>query len=203
MIDEEKPKPRSGARKVPKPTTPKRLENIALAYLERFATSSENLRQVLSRRAYRSTQLHGPEKTATAEDIDALIQRYLQSGLLDDSAYARARATSLSRAGNGRRAIQGKLKAKGLPDQIIAQALESLAEESDGVDADLIAALRHAKRRRLGPFGSGDPERRQRDMAALARRGFSADLVMLIIGAEDETNLADRLTNRGVDLYAL
>lgn len=203
MTFEAKPGRAKKRSKQPKPATPERLQKAALAYLERYATSSENLRQVLARRVYRSVHLHGPEKTASDQDIDDLIGRYVRAGLLDDGAYARAKAVSLSRAGNGSRAIQGKLRAKGLSDSQIEQALTALTEEIGGADADLVAALRHAKRRRLGPFGNGDPERRQRDMAALARRGFSLDLVRLILEAEDEEMLADRLTDRGVDLYAL
>lgn len=186
-----------------KPVTQERLEQAALAYLQRFATSSENLRQVLLRRIRRTAELHGDEAVPSAGDVDALVGRYMRSGLLDDALYARTRAVALSRAGHGRRSIALKLRAKGLSDGDIQGALAALEQETGDTSADLLAALRHARRRRLGPFGGGDPARDRRDMAALARRGFSADIVMLIIGAEDEAALADRLTDRGIDLHAL
>lgn len=203
MTEKEKTKPAGKRRKIPKPATPERLEKAALAYLERFATSSDNLRRVLARRVYRSAELHGTDREAGLAHIEGLIERYQRTGLLDDGAYARNRAASLSRAGNAKGAIRQKLRAKGVPDQAIDQALEVLDEEADAPDADLMAAVRYARRRRLGPFGTGRPDRRQRDMAALARRGFSLDLVRLVLEAEDEADLADRLTDRGVDLYAL
>src|SRR3954454_6040263 len=64
------------------------LENWALSYLGRFASSAENLRRLLRRRARRL----GPDMASAADaPIDALIARYLAAGLLDDAAYARAR----------------------------------------------------------------------------------------------------------------
>ena len=48
-------------RRVPRPATPERLEKAALAYLERFAASSESLRRVLRRRVRRSAELHGTD----------------------------------------------------------------------------------------------------------------------------------------------
>jgi len=203
MTGEEKAKRQSKRRKVPKPATPDRLEKAALAYLERFATSSENLRRVLGRRVQRSARLHGTDQQAGFDHIDRLIDRYERSGLLDDGAYARNRTASLSRAGNSKGSIRQKLRAKGVPDSAIDTALADLEDEASGASADLLAALRYARRRRLGPFGTSDPARRQRDMAALARRGFSLDLVRLILEAEDEASLADRLTDLGVDLYAI
>ena len=191
------------ARRAPKPLTPERLEKAALAYLERYASSAENLRRVLMRRLQRSARLHGPDGTVGAEQVAALVDRYVRAGLVDDRLYARSRATSLWRAGNGQRAIALKLRAKGVSGADVSHALAALGDEAGEADADLIAAIRHARRRRLGPFGNGGPERRQRDIAALARRGFPPDLASLIVGAENEAALADRLTDRGIDLYAL
>src|SRR5947209_1928774 len=69
---------------------PALIENWALSYLGRFASSVENLRRVLRRRARRR---FGGEAAGEAEPlIEALIARYRESGLLDDAAYAAARA---------------------------------------------------------------------------------------------------------------
>ncbi|MEM8914461.1 MAG: regulatory protein RecX [Pseudomonadota bacterium] len=197
------PKEKGKKRRGPKPATPERLEKAALSYLERFATSAENLRRVLGRRVHRSAQLHGTDEEAGLAHIDALIERYIRAGLLDDAAFARAKVHTLTRAGHARRAIRMRLRAKGVAPGAIDKALEELAEEMSEADPDIIAALRYARRRRLGPFGAGDETRRQREMAALARRGFSLDIVRLIMDARDEVELADRLSDRGVDLGAI
>src|SRR5512133_12891 len=67
------------------------LEKWALGYLERFASSAENLRRVLRRRMRRRTSDNESVQRAAAL-IDELVERYRASGLIDDAAYAAARA---------------------------------------------------------------------------------------------------------------
>src|SRR5436189_1160215 len=79
------------------------LEKWALGYLERFASSAENLRRVLRRRVQR--RAGGDAETVRAADalIDALVIRYRDSGLIDDAAYAARRArTRLARGASPR-----------------------------------------------------------------------------------------------------
>src|SRR5438477_1421423 len=91
---------------------PALIENWALSYLGRFASSAENLRRVLRRRARR----RGGAEAARAADplIDGLIARYLASGLLDDAAYAAARARARLSRGESPRWIAAGLAAKGV-----------------------------------------------------------------------------------------
>ena len=77
------------------------LERWALGYLGHYASSAENLRRVLMRRVRR----HSPEAVPPARPlIEAIVTRYREAGLLDDDAYAAARATSLHRSRLLRRA---------------------------------------------------------------------------------------------------
>ena len=57
----------------------------------------------------------------------------------------------------------------------------------EAADPDLAAALAFARRRRLGPFRPQGERaaRRLKDLAALARQGFAADLARRIVDAED------------------
>ena len=47
---------------VPKPVSERRLENVALFYLQQFAASAETLRRVLRRRVARSARIHGTDR---------------------------------------------------------------------------------------------------------------------------------------------
>jgi regulatory protein len=177
----------------PKPVTPERLGKIALHYLERYASSAENLRRVLMRRVLRSAQLHGTDSQALAESVDDLIQRYQASGLLDDTAYALGRSASLHRQGKSTRAIQQTLSVKGVDGDTVGGALEALREEV-GPDLDLRAAVQYARRRRLGPWRRDDREEaREKDLAALGRQGFGYDIARHVIGAETPQQLEDEL----------
>jgi len=171
----------------PKPVTKERLERIALHYLERFASSAENLRRVLLRRVDRSARLHGTDAAEGAQWVDALVERYRRSGLLDDRAYAEAKTQSLRRRGASARMVRQKLGAKGVDADTVAAALDA----AGGAD-DLAAAFAYARRRRLGPFGpaASRKDRRQRDMAALARAGYDYDTARKVIDARPEDDPA-------------
>ncbi|NQU57277.1 MAG: RecX family transcriptional regulator [Rhodospirillales bacterium] len=179
--------------KIPRKVSATSLENAALYYLGRFATSSENLRRVLLRRVARAAKHHDTDEEACAEMIDALIVRYLRSGLLDDVAYARAQVASLNRRGKSVRAIRGWLRQKAVPTGIIDDTIKALAEEIG--EPDLAAAIAYARRRRFGPYRNKDkvPESSDKELAAFARSGFSYGLARRIVEATDIDELENDL----------
>lgn len=176
--------------RIPKPVTPASLENAALAYLERFASSTENLRRVLMRRVDRSAQLHGTDREDGAAWVDALIARYQKSGLLNDAGYAEMRTGSLFRRGVSTRVIRETLAAKGVSRETTAVALERLAADESG-PLDRRAAITLAKRRRLGPFRLAEDRttRRDKDLATLGRAGFDYETARFVVDAEDVDSL--------------
>ncbi|MBL6933689.1 MAG: regulatory protein RecX [Rhodospirillales bacterium] len=191
--EESKAKLEKRRQKIPRKVTPTSLENIALYYLERFATSSQNLRQVLLRRVQRSAKHHDTDVEACAGLIDDLIRRYLASGLLDDQAYARAQASSLNRCGKSLRAISVHLRQKAIPSGIIDETLDALKEEIG--EPDLAAAIAYARKRRIGPYRNSDkpPENLDKELAALARSGFSYSLAKRIVEADNIDELENTL----------
>ncbi|MDP6787487.1 MAG: RecX family transcriptional regulator [Rhodospirillales bacterium] len=178
-------------RRKPRKVTEKFLERAALFHLERFATSAENLRRVLMRRVEKSVRFHGTERQAGAALVDDLVARYLASGLLDDRAYAEGRVRTLRRRGASARLIHLKLRQKGVADDVIAGALADHGEHIADPEAAAAAAL--ARRRHLGPFRppAEREEKREKDLAALARAGFSYDMARRVIEAPSPEDLAD------------
>jgi len=176
--------------KLPSKITPSYLENAAMHYLERFASSSRNLRRVLMRKVDRSLNHWGGEREACAAQVDAIIAKLARLGYLDDAAYAEMKTRALHRQGKGSRTIRATLAAKGIDAELAASALVSLAEEVD--EPDLAAAIKLAKKRRLGPFRPGPrAEFRNKDLAALARAGFDFDTARRVIEAESAEALED------------
>jgi regulatory protein len=174
------------ARKPPKRVTPQYLENAALHYLERFASSTANLRRVLMRKVDLSAKAHGTDREEGARWVDELLARYVRSGLLNDETYARMRTESLHRRGASTRLIAQKLAGKGIGRDEADKALDSLREDV-GPDLDLTAALALAKRRRLGPYRRPEQREahREKDMAALGRAGFGYEIARRVVDAED------------------
>ena len=170
MATKEKRQPN---KKVPRKATPRHLENAALHYLSRFATSAENLKRVLMRKVARSAYYHDTDAEEGGAVVEDLIRRFLDSSLLDDGVYAKARAASLHQRGNSERQIRAKLQQKGVGNMDIDEALEALGETKDA--AELEAARTYARRRRFGPFATKKltPEAQEKQLAAMARAGFS------------------------------
>jgi regulatory protein len=163
---------------------PDLLERWALGYLGRYASSAENLRRVLIRRARR----HAPNAAPQAKiQIDEIVARYQESGLLDDAAYAAGRAASLHRRGDSLRAIRVRLAAKGVASEVASDAVAGLRESIS--DPDIAAACAFARRRRLGAFRRGTADR-QRELGAFARGGFSRRIAEAVLACADEEAVA-------------
>ena len=181
-------------RRVPRRVTPQRLHNRALFYLQRFASSSTNLRRVLLRGALRSARHHGaPTEAEAARMVDEVVARLQAAGLLNDPLYAEGQARGLARAGRSPRMIRAKLAQKGVPQGDVDRALEGLAEEA--LDPELRGAAILARKRGIGPFRP-EPERaeqRQRDLGVLARAGYGYDTARRVIDAVSVEELEEEV----------
>ncbi len=174
----------------PKPLTAERLHKAALAYLERYAASTEQVRRLLQRRLQRATEAGVAE--VGAPEIETELQRLTRAGLLDDAAFAEMKVHSLGRRGKSRRGIGLALRRLGVaPDQGAA----ALAEADEAPEAELARAVAFARRRRLGPWRPAGERaaRRQRDLAALGRQGFPLSLARQVVEAEDAETLEQRI----------
>ncbi|WP_282604294.1 regulatory protein RecX [Pelagibius sp. Alg239-R121] len=172
-------------RRAPKKATARYLENAALYHLDRFATSRAHLGRLLMMRVERSARAHGTDREEGRQHVEAILEKLTRNGLLDDQSYAETRARSLHRRGTSARGIRADLAAKGVALDLVERALAGLAESVSNPEIE--AAIVYARKRRLGPYRSGEQraEKRERDMAALGRKGFSYDLVRRVIDAEN------------------
>ncbi|MBX9633540.1 MAG: RecX family transcriptional regulator [Magnetospirillum sp.] len=178
--------------KVPTKISPSYLENAALHYLERYASSSNNLKRVLLRKVDRSIAHWGGERESYTAQVDATIAKLARLGYLDDSAYAGMKARSLHRQGKGSRTIRAALAAKGIDAELTAAALDALTDEVG--DPEFTAAVKLARKRKLGPFRPvGRAEMRNKDLAVLARAGFDFGTARRVIEAESPEALEAEL----------
>ncbi len=181
----------SRKRKKPRKATPGYLENAGLYYLARFSSSCANFRRVMMRKVEKSVRFHATDMAEGAAHVDALITRFVANRLLDDIAYAEAKTAGLHRRGYPARAIRSRLRYKGVDDDVIDRALAGLTSECE--NPEHVAAIRYAKRRRLGPFGPDNDRlgRREKDLAAMARAGFGFHQASRVIEAKSTGELED------------
>lgn len=162
-------------RRPPKPLDSARLEELALAYVARFATSAAKLEGYLGRKL-RERGWAGEGQPALA----ALVTRFVESGYVDDTAFARARTGSLLRRGYGKRRIAQALGAAGIAEEVREEVRPGEAEQRR-------AALTLARKRRFGPFGAAtDRAGREKQIAALLRAGHPLDSARGLVDAPSE-----------------
>ncbi len=123
--------------------------------------------------------------------VERAVQRLRRVSLLDDRAFTRSfLRTELTRAPQGRRLLEMKLKRRGVPPAIVQEIGQLMDEDPDLKERTLateegraVAALTQLKRRsaRLTP----DVYRRRMERA-LARRGFAWELIRDLLGEEAE-----------------
>ena len=169
-------------RRAPRKITADYLQRAAMHYLERYSAPAAQLRRVLARKIALSCRHHGEDPAAHRQALDDVVARCVSSGLVDDKRFAEARAATLRRRGRSARAVAATLSAKGVGRELAEQV------SSVGDEAELTAARKAARRKRLGPWSRGDrATSRQKDLAAMARAGFTITVARAVIdGAEDE-----------------
>jgi regulatory protein len=147
------------------------LERAALFYLDRYASSVENLRRVLRRKAARSRAHHEEDGSGDEALIQTVIERLLELDAVDDRRFAEAMVRRLRPRGASTRLLRARLRAKGIGGELCDEVLGE-----DDAEVETEAARSYARRRRLGPHrldAELRAEHRQRDLAAMARAGYS------------------------------
>jgi regulatory protein len=167
-----------------RPLDAERLEELALRYAGRYATTRAKLVRYLQRKL-RERGWSGDEPP----QLDAVAARFAQLGYVDDRAYALAKEASHSARGLGRRRLSAALRSDGVEEEQARDALELAASKS------LESALRLAERRRLGPYATsspGSPREREKAIATLIRGGHAFDMARSIVDLSpgDEAGLA-------------
>jgi regulatory protein len=166
---------RPRAPRAPRPLDAARLDELALAYVARFASSAAKVESYLKRKL-RERGWEGEREP----DTRAIVERFVELGYIDDEAFARARAGGLLRRGYGKRRVSQALHAAGIAEDIRASVSPDEA-------AARRAALAFASRRGFGPFGAAPVERDKRDkqIAAMLRAGHGFDAARALVDAPD------------------
>lgn len=155
----------------PRPITADWLFRAGAYYLERYASSTENLRRVLERKVVKRARALEADPGDFRAMIDDAVAKLAELKLVDDQAFAAGRFASLRRRGASTRMAGMKLAAKGVPRELVEEVIEG------DTTSEAQAAEALARRRRIGVYRSGGEaeraEKRERDIAVLVRAGFS------------------------------
>jgi regulatory protein len=165
-----------------KPLDEAALNELALRYVGRFATTRAKLRSYLARKISE----RGWEG-ASEPDFTQIADRFAELGYVNDEAFALAKSRSLSARGYGKRRLLDALHAAGVNED------ESVSARGLADEEAVVAALRFAKRRRFGPFAPSVEKQtttREKALAAMVRAGHGYRIAQAIL-ALDSANDAN------------
>lgn len=170
-----------------KPVTQKRLMNIALYYLSRYESSAENLRRLLDRRIAKTAAKGGAVPAETEQWVNAVVSEVCRLGYVNDERFALSTVEKYRKAGKSERYIRLKLSQAGISDDIQDSVFKS-DEASVPAEAELSAALRLVEKRKMGTFRPARDRKlfRKKDLAVLARAGFSFQTAVQALGSAGE-----------------
>lgn len=167
--------PRPSRSKPRPPLSETSLEELALFYVGRYATTRARLRRYLDRKI-RERGWDGDAEP----DSTALAEKFAELGYIDDRGFANMRANSLVRRGYGVRRLEGRLFADGI-DETDSDEAREIAKNHAWDSAEIFA-----RKRRIGPFAPEplDENAKRKAFAAMMRAGHDIDLVKKFVDSE-------------------
>ncbi len=174
------------------------LRRSAEHHVERHPASAARLREVLERKVKAHAQRTGePIPDEVAGFVTTIVEDLVRLGVVDDRRLAEARSRSMRNRGKSLRAVEASLRTKRIAPDVVAQVtrepLDELGEKISPRTADQVAARTLVRKKKLGGFRpeSERAENRQRDLAVLARAGFSFELARRALDEPVEDELHD------------
>ena len=165
-----------------------KLRKSAMSYLARYEVSVRQFENTMKRKL--------SNLKANLNDLDeiniisTLKNEMVLAKFVDDKRFAETKIRSMRRQGGSQRYIYAKLIEKGISNNIIKCAIYTIDEGHE--NAEMLAALNFIKKKNIGVYYKKKLENKidefeikKKWYAALARRGFSLDIVNKVFEIKD------------------
>jgi regulatory protein len=147
-----------------------RVRNVLLFQLGRAAKTEHQLREMLRRREF------------PPEVFEPILERFVESQIIDDAAYARGYVASrVACGGRSKSALSRELSQRGVSAPLIAEALSAIDIE---VELEQATALARKRLTRMTELDSATAQRRL--LGFLQRRGYAPGLAIQAMRAAAE-----------------
>jgi len=126
---------------------------------------------------------------------ETVLDRFVEVGLIDDAAFARAWVSS-RQAGRGlaRRALSAELRAKGVEPEVAAEAVSEVDDEDERAAARRLVERRMRAMHRLDRVTAT-----RRLMGMLARKGYNGGLAAAVIREAFDSAGSDGMSDDGFE----
>ena len=164
------------------------MRNFALAYVDKYAPSKQQLRTYLLKK-YLKLSVPNVKKQDVTNLIDIVLSDLEKNKFINDKFYSESKAKSMIRRGNSINKIRNYLIGKGVNDQFIKDTVNKINE--DNSDQDFFSAIKICKKKRIGPARTEDnrPLFFKKDISLLARNGFDFETSKKVMELEKDDYL--------------
>ena len=147
------------------------MRNFALAYVDKYAPSKQQLRTYLLKK-YLKLSVPNVKKQDITNLIDVVLIDLEKSKFINDKFYSESKAKSMIQRGNSINKIRNYLIGKGINNEFIKDTVNKIQENN--IDQDFFSAIKICKKKRIGPARTEDnrPLFYKKDISLLARNGF-------------------------------
>ncbi len=168
--------------------TVEEMRNFALAYVEKYAPSKQQLRTYLLKK-YLKLTVPNIKKQDVSDLIDVVLSDLEKNKFINDKFYSESKAKSMIHRGNSINKIRNYLIGKGINDEFIKQTVNRIKEDNN--DQDFFSAIKICKKKRIGPARVEDnrPLFYKKDISILARNGFDFETSKKVMELEKDDYL--------------
>ena len=147
------------------------MRNFALAYVDKYAPSKQQIKTYLLKK-YLKASVSNIKKQDVNDLIDAVLLDLEKNRFINDKFYSDSKAKNMIRRGSSINKIRNYLISKGIKDEFIKETVLKIQEENS--DQDFFSALKLCKKKRIGPARTEDNRSLfyKKDISLLARNGF-------------------------------
>ena len=165
--------------------TVEEMRNFALAYVEKYAPSKQQLKTYLLKK-YLKIHVPNVKKQDVNNLIDIVLSDLEKSKFINDKFYSESKAKSMIQRGSSINKIRNYLIGKGIDDEFIKDTVNQI--QDNNADQDFFSAIKICKKKRIGPARTEDnrPLFYKKDISLLARNGFDFETSKKVMDIEKE-----------------
>ena len=168
--------------------TVEEMRNFALAYVEKYAPSKQQLKTYLLKK-YLKISVTDVKKKDVNNLIDIVLSDLEKSKFINDKFYSESKAKSMIQRGNSINKIRNYLIGKGIKNEFIKDTVNKITDENS--EQDFFSAIKICKKKRIGPARTEDNRSLfyKKDISLLARNGFDFETSKKVMNLEKEDYL--------------
>ncbi len=159
------------------------MRNFALAYVEKYAPSKQQLKTYLLKK-YLKISVSNVKKKDVISLIDIVLSDLEKSKFINDKFYSESKAKSMIQRGNSINKIRNYLINKGINNEFIKDTVNKITDENS--EQDFFSAIKLCKKKRIGPARIEDNRSLfyKKDISLLARNGFDFETSKKVMDIE-------------------